>query len=149
MVENNNDNWKATPEEIEEWTEKFRQDRAEINKQRIERLKILEQPLDSKLVGIWGHLTNIGVREHGVFQENHDDQHYFIIVGRSEDVITAETLEERNRIARELVAAGVEGKMVTFGEQRKEIGDFVIRDIDPKKTPNGHPVRPIEKFLEE
>ncbi|MEP7167397.1 MAG: hypothetical protein ABI758_05455 [Candidatus Woesebacteria bacterium] len=46
--------------------------------QRLAAAQVLEQKLDSVIIGIWGHLTGNGAREYFVFQEN-DSKNYFII----------------------------------------------------------------------
>lgn len=154
MSEKENDSWKITPEIIEEIKEHNRKMR-EIDKQRVESLKRLGEILDSTLMGIWGHLTNIGATMHGVYKKNTEENFHFIVVGRSEEVIIAENLEEREVICiplREALWRGEEPKVkfvLTQDEEPKEINGYIVTKFNPEKTPNGHPVKTIEQFLGE
>lgn len=127
--------------------EEIRREHKELNRRRIEKVRELEPKLEAAVVGVWGHMTTIGGREYAVYKEN-DKEHYFVVMGKSENVVNIASDDERKRAIQEL-GTDIEDKIFIWGEERKEIGGYVIKSIDPENTPNQRPVRSIEEFLNE
>lgn len=127
----------------------------EYDRQRVEGLKQLGVLFEATLVGIWGEMGPAGGTMYGVFRENNEEQSHFIVIGKSEEVAIAENLEEREVICiplREALRRGEEPKVkfvLTRDEEPKEINGYIVTKFNPEKTPNGHPVKTIEQFLEE
>lgn len=149
-----NDPWELTPEIIKE-IEQHKKEMKELKRQRVESLNRLGEVLDSTLVGIWGQLTGAGVRMYGVYSKNATESFHFIVIGKSEEVIIADSLEERNAIAASSSWAAWRGEeskvkyVLTKDEEPTELNGYIVKKFNPEKTPNGHPVNSVDKFLNE
>lgn len=115
--------------------EAFKQERRAMKQSRIEKARVLGEQVDAEVIGVWGHLTNIGAREYAVYKKK-DEDFYFVILGRKEEFESYDAPEEIRKRAKRLVMGS-----------RESIKEFEIKSIDPQRRPNGIPLRSIEEFL--